>query len=112
MLSALLSTNIVMMSAVIEISASVNGILATLLVLQLNLYQERTLKRDAEGAPLMTGATFKFAGLGTPSVKPGEWSPTQSLVITRRRASMSIVEGQHSNSGEDIAHQQASAHFA
>ncbi|KAG9023197.1 hypothetical protein FRB95_013415, partial [Tulasnella sp. JGI-2019a] len=33
MLSALLSTNIVMISVVIEISASVNGILATLLVL-------------------------------------------------------------------------------
>ncbi|KAG9007641.1 hypothetical protein FRB94_014159 [Tulasnella sp. JGI-2019a] len=68
MLSALLTTNIVTISVVIEISASVNGILATLLVLQLNLYQEHTLKSDADGAPLTTGATFKFAGLETSSV--------------------------------------------
>ncbi|KAG9007639.1 hypothetical protein FRB94_014157 [Tulasnella sp. JGI-2019a] len=91
MLIAFLAYKMVMISVVNQISAIVNGISATLLVLQLNLFQEHTLKRDAEGPPLSTGATFKFAGLGAPSMASREWPPTQSSAVSRRRASMSMV---------------------
>ncbi|KAG9000283.1 hypothetical protein FRB94_005598 [Tulasnella sp. JGI-2019a] len=92
---------IVTISVVNEISAVVTGISATLLVLQLNLFQERTLKRDADGPSQTTGATFQFAGLGRSSATLGGRSPAQSSVVTRRRASMSMVEGRHSEPPTD-----------
>ncbi|KAG9007638.1 hypothetical protein FRB94_014156 [Tulasnella sp. JGI-2019a] len=91
-LGALATMNIVMISVANKIAMIINGISVTLLVLQLNLFQERTLKREIDGPPLTTGATFKFARVGMPPVTPGEWSSTQSSVVTRRRASMSMVE--------------------
>ncbi|KAG9033641.1 hypothetical protein FRB95_014529 [Tulasnella sp. JGI-2019a] len=87
-----------MISVVAQVSTIVNGISATLLVLQLNLFQ---LKRSTDDPPLTTGATFKFADLGASSVISGERSPTRLSVMTRHRASMSMVEGQDSNPGED-----------
>ncbi|KAG8994484.1 hypothetical protein FRB94_009880 [Tulasnella sp. JGI-2019a] len=102
--SAYLTRNVVMTLLVNKISAAVNVMSATLLVLQLNLYQERTRKRDVDGPPLTTGTTFRFAGLGTPSVTSREQSPTQPSIVTRHRAPMSMVEGQHSGPSMDVAH--------
>ncbi|KAG9006683.1 hypothetical protein FRB93_008415 [Tulasnella sp. JGI-2019a] len=103
-----LFSQITAISVVNQIPAIVNGISTTLLVLQLNLFQERTLKRDADGPSLATGATFQFAGLKRSLTTSGGWSPAQSPVVTRRRASMSVVEGRQSDSPNDTVHEQES----
>ncbi|KAG9007643.1 hypothetical protein FRB94_014161 [Tulasnella sp. JGI-2019a] len=108
LLGALLAKNITAISVVNQIPAIVNGISTTLLVLQLNLFQERTLKRDADGPSLATGATFQFAGLKRSLTTSGGWSPAQSPVVTRCRASMSVVEGRQSDSPNDTVHEQES----
>ncbi|KAG9033643.1 hypothetical protein FRB95_014531 [Tulasnella sp. JGI-2019a] len=93
----LLTKNAVAISVANEVCAVGSSISATLLVLQLNLFQ---LKRDVDGPPLTTGATFKFADLG-PSSMISEESLARSSVVVRRRASMSMVEGQDSNPSKD-----------
>ncbi|KAG9001941.1 hypothetical protein FRB94_000674 [Tulasnella sp. JGI-2019a] len=67
-----------------RIAASVNGISATLLVLQLDMFQKQTGDRDP---PLTTGATINFAVQEGSSFSGASLGP----VPRRRRASMSMA---------------------
>ncbi|KAG9006689.1 hypothetical protein FRB94_014154 [Tulasnella sp. JGI-2019a] len=87
LLIAVLTMNDTMMVVLNPISAIINGISSTLLVLQLNMFQEYTVQRNMDGPPLTTGASIKFAKPGTSSEIPGEWAPTHSPVATGRQAS-------------------------
>ncbi|KAG8990521.1 hypothetical protein FRB94_005188 [Tulasnella sp. JGI-2019a] len=71
-----------------RITVPLNGISATLLVLQLNMFQKRT--RDSEAPPLTTGASFKFAGQkSSSSSESGGWP--QTSIVRRGRASTSMA---------------------
>ncbi|KAG9008403.1 hypothetical protein FRB94_013325 [Tulasnella sp. JGI-2019a] len=75
----------VMTPIVGRIDIQVNGISATLLVFQLDLFQKQT--RDRE---LTTGPTFKFADKEAASSSEDEGWP-RAPATRRRRASMSMV---------------------
>ncbi|KAG9006429.1 hypothetical protein FRB94_000667 [Tulasnella sp. JGI-2019a] len=77
--------NIVMMVVAGRINPSLNGISATLLVLELNMYQDRTQREEDSNLPTITGASIHFAiPQGSFSSISEEWA--QSPVMRRRRA--------------------------
>ncbi|KAG8990522.1 hypothetical protein FRB94_005187 [Tulasnella sp. JGI-2019a] len=89
------------------ITVPLNGISATLLVLQLNTFQKST--GDSEGPSLTTGASFKFVGQeGSSSSKSGERPQAQPPVVRRRRASTSMDVYQLRESATEM---QASSHL-
>ncbi|KAG9001525.1 hypothetical protein FRB94_004676 [Tulasnella sp. JGI-2019a] len=75
-----------------------NGISATLLVLQLNMFQQKA--QDHGAPPLTTGATFKFAGQEGSSLSESGERP-RPPVARRRRASMSMAVYQSRGSVTD-----------
>ncbi|KAG9002386.1 hypothetical protein FRB93_011503 [Tulasnella sp. JGI-2019a] len=82
------TVNLTMTPIVGRIAVQVNGISATLLVLQLDLFQKKA--RHLESPPLTTGPTFKFADPeATSSSESGERQ--MAPVTRRRRASMPIA---------------------
>ncbi|KAG9023220.1 hypothetical protein FRB95_013404 [Tulasnella sp. JGI-2019a] len=84
--------NSVMVVVVRRINPSMNGISATLLVLELNMYQDRTQREEDSNLPTITGASIHFAiPQGSFSSISEGW--TQSPVVRRRRAS--IAARQH-----------------
>ncbi|KAG9006116.1 hypothetical protein FRB94_000941 [Tulasnella sp. JGI-2019a] len=94
MILSLISTarmNVVMMTFLGCINPSLNGILTTLLVLKLNMWQDRT-KRDEDSKPTaMTGASIHFATpQGTSSTIIEE--RTQLPVMRHRRASIATCQ--------------------
>ncbi|KAG9001946.1 hypothetical protein FRB93_011918 [Tulasnella sp. JGI-2019a] len=97
-IAAAATLNTLMLTILGTINPPLNGICATVLVLQLKLYQNRA-KRVEDSSP-MTGATIQFANLqGTSSSMSAEW--TQSPVVQRRRAS--IATCQHRECCKDAA---------
>ncbi|KAG9000723.1 hypothetical protein FRB94_005190 [Tulasnella sp. JGI-2019a] len=76
-----------------------NGISATLLVFQLNAFQQKA--RDQEARPLTTGATFKFAGQEGSSSSEGGEQP-RPTVARRRRVSTSMAVYQSRGSVADV----------
>ncbi|KAG8988304.1 hypothetical protein FRB94_003389 [Tulasnella sp. JGI-2019a] len=89
-----------------RIAVPANGISATLLVLQLNMFQNQT--RAREDLPLATGPTFKFAGQEGSSSSEGGESPL-APVVRRRRASMSMALYQSRGVVKDITDLQTSS---
>ncbi|KAG9001945.1 hypothetical protein FRB93_011917 [Tulasnella sp. JGI-2019a] len=91
--------NTAMMTIIGSIGPTLSGICATLLVLQLNMYQDRAKRvEDSKRSP-MTGASIQFANpQGTSSSTSAEW--THSPVMRRRRAS--IATCQHRECEKDI----------
>ncbi|KAG9023221.1 hypothetical protein FRB95_013405 [Tulasnella sp. JGI-2019a] len=88
-IAAAATLNTLMLTILGTINPPLNGICATLLVLQLKLYQTRA-KRVEDSSPI-TGATIQFANLqGTSSSMSAEW--TQSPVVQRRRASIATCQ--------------------
>ncbi|KAG9006439.1 hypothetical protein FRB94_000677 [Tulasnella sp. JGI-2019a] len=82
-------SNIIMTPIVGRISVEFTGISATLLVLQLEIYQKRTRERDG---PLTTGPTFAFAHQEmASSMEGGERSQAPG---TRQRISTSMATHQ------------------
>ncbi|KAG9001943.1 hypothetical protein FRB93_011915 [Tulasnella sp. JGI-2019a] len=83
--------NVMMIIVLGCISPVLNGISATLLVLQLNMYQGQTKRDEDSNLPLTTGASFRFAAQqGASSSSDPEWA--QSPVIRRRRASTATCQ--------------------
>ncbi|KAG9036954.1 hypothetical protein FRB95_007517 [Tulasnella sp. JGI-2019a] len=81
---AAVKVDFTMIPIVGRISASINGIPATLLALQLDMFQKQTGEHDP---PLMTGATINFAGQERSSFSGELLAP----VTRRRRASTSMA---------------------
>ncbi|KAG9000718.1 hypothetical protein FRB94_005185 [Tulasnella sp. JGI-2019a] len=82
-----------------RITIPLNGISATLLVLQLNAFHERT--GDSEGPPLSTGATFKFVGQEGSSSSESRERPRTPLV-RRHQPSTSMAIYQPHESITDV----------
>ncbi|KAG8981528.1 hypothetical protein FRB94_008952 [Tulasnella sp. JGI-2019a] len=92
--------NLIMTPIVGRIAAPVNGISATLLVLQLNIFQRQG--QDHGTLPLATGPTFQFAAQERSSLSSGG-ELALAPVPRRRRASASAVVHQSRNSIKDVA---------
>ncbi|KAG9006426.1 hypothetical protein FRB94_000664 [Tulasnella sp. JGI-2019a] len=83
--------NTVMITVLGCIAAPLNGISATLLVLQLNMYQDQTKRDEDSKRPLSTGASIQFA---TPqgAASSIDAERTQSPAMRRRRASIATCQ--------------------
>ncbi|KAG9036960.1 hypothetical protein FRB95_007523 [Tulasnella sp. JGI-2019a] len=82
------------------INPSMNGISATLLVLELNMYQDRTKHDEDSNLPTMTGASIHFAApQGVSSSIDAQW--TELPVIWRRQATVATC--QHRECCKDVA---------
>ncbi|KAG9036961.1 hypothetical protein FRB95_007524 [Tulasnella sp. JGI-2019a] len=92
--------NVSMIMVIGCISPSLNGISATLLILELNMYQDRTKRDEDSNLPAVTGASIHFAApQGVSSSIGAQW--TESPVMRRRRAS--IATCQHRECCKDVA---------
>ncbi|KAG9009887.1 hypothetical protein FRB94_011333 [Tulasnella sp. JGI-2019a] len=93
---ALSSKSIVFQAAVQNVTMDANSIASTLLILQLELFQQGAQRSNAEGQALATGATIKFA---TPRRTETGWSTAPA---TRLRTSMPTYLNR--DSAEDATH--------
>ncbi|KAG9024988.1 hypothetical protein FRB95_010820 [Tulasnella sp. JGI-2019a] len=100
-------SNIAMIMVLGCVAGSLNGICATLLVLQLDLFQEESRRLGANKEPLTTGPAIEFAPQqGTSSSVEGDWPP---LYTTQRRPASKAAYQPHGSIVKDVEYQPESA---
>ncbi|KAG9024991.1 hypothetical protein FRB95_010823 [Tulasnella sp. JGI-2019a] len=96
-------SNVAMIRVLGCIARSLNGICATLLVLQLDLFQEESWRLGANKEPLTTRPAIVFAPRQrTSSSVEGDWP---SLHITKRRPASTAAYQHHDSIVKDVEYQ-------